>query len=216
LLRVDGHAQRAVACCCCACSSRSARTPASRKKPRALGPLAPSLAHDEPRLRLRYRNPMPRLRASLSTCSPSSRANIRLRRRRVLLRHHPRPPVPLRGSLFSEPAEPTAPLAPLSRDSGRGVCSLRDPVLKRLNCARFPWAPEVVSGPSQRTPLLYHGQITMSSEPPPDSEIGPRRTVMGSCERDVKGTRSRAECQPRAARDRAVAGEAVCAGMRAA
>ena len=158
--------------CCCACSSRSVRALASRKKLFASGPLAPSLAHDEPRLRLRYRNPVPRLRASLSTCSPSSRANIRLRRRRLLLRHHPRPPVPLRGSLFSEPAEPTAPLAPLSRGCGRGVCHLRDLVPRRLDCTRFPWAPEAVSGPSRRTPLLYHARITMSSEPP-DSESGP-------------------------------------------
>jgi hypothetical protein len=157
-LRVDGHAQRAVACCCCACSSRSARIPASRKKPRAFGPLAPSLAHDEPRLRLRRRNPVPRLRASLSTCSPSSRANIRLRRRRLLLRHHPRPPVPLRGSLFSEPDEPTAPLAPLSRGSGRRVCHLRDLILRRLNCARFPRVPEVVSGPSRKNPIIVSRQ----------------------------------------------------------
>ena len=107
-------------CCCCACSSDSVRAAASRRTPFAHGSLAPSLAHDAPRRHPRHREPAPRLRASLSTCIPSWRANIRLGRRRLLLRHHPRPPVPLRGSLFSEPAEPTAPHAPLSRERGAG------------------------------------------------------------------------------------------------
>ena len=116
LLRVDGHAmsllshKRWLALLCATTHLSTLTTWATRiNKRRAL------------RLRHTTRHLIPspesiQVRcASLSTCSPSSRANIRLRRRRLLLRHHPRPPVPLRGSLFSEPAEPTVPRQPLSR-----------------------------------------------------------------------------------------------------
>jgi hypothetical protein len=166
--------------------------PLKGRYPRQHPPLAPSSAPDRV---ARWSPPLwlpPDLApgASLSTCCPACRDNLRIGRCGSAASPAPAGrPYHARGSLLAEPANATPPFATLSRVWHRVIGDSAVPPRRRdvKNGLRSPARRSPPHRPASGTPSLYYDNATMSSSVSWSAIRAPARlTAMGPREQDNK------------------------------
>jgi hypothetical protein len=128
--------------------------------------------------------------ASLSTCCPACRDNLRIGRCGSAASPAPAGrPYHARGSLLAEPANATPPFATLSRVWHRVIGDSAVPPRRRdvKNGLRSPARRSPPHRPASGTPSLYYDNATMSSSVSWSAIRAPARlTAMGPREQDNK------------------------------